>query len=249
MRIEFLGTPVDTLTLAETIARASQAMRERRRCQHVALNVAKLVQMRRNPELWRDVVESDIIGIDGMGIVWGARLLGIKVSERVAGIDLFEQMLEVCAREGFRPYFLGAREDVLTKAVGNLQAKWPTLRLAGWQHGYFLPEKEMEVVQAIREAGPDCLFIALPTPRKERLLAEFRDSLGAAFVMGVGGSIDVIAGTVRRAPPRLQALGLEWFYRLVQEPRRMFWRYFSTNTIFAGLIAKAWLAKKLRLSV
>jgi N-acetylglucosaminyldiphosphoundecaprenol N-acetyl-beta-D-mannosaminyltransferase len=247
MRVEFLNTPVDVLTLEETVNRAVVAMRNRCTCQHVALNVAKLVKMRRDPELWRDVTESDIVGIDGVGIVWGARILGIRVKERVAGIDLFERLLEVCAREGFRPYFLGAREDVLDRAISRLRLRLPTLHIAGSRNGYFSSEEEKEVIQAIRESDADCLFVAMPTPRKERLLAKFRGDLGVAFIMGIGGSIDVIAGVVKRAPPAVQALGLEWLYRLAQEPRRMFWRYISTNTIFAVLLARAWLDKKLSL--
>jgi N-acetylglucosaminyldiphosphoundecaprenol N-acetyl-beta-D-mannosaminyltransferase len=247
MRVEFLGTPVDVLTLEETVTEAVLAMRNRGRCQHVALNVAKFVKMRSDAELWRDVVESDIVGIDGMGIVWGARILGITVKERVAGIDLFERLLEVCARERFRPYFLGAREDVLEKAISSLQRRLPTLRIAGWRHGYFSSNQENAVIQAIQEAGPDCLFIAMPTPHKERLLAKFRKGLDVPFIMGIGGSLDVIAGVVKRAPPAMQALGLEWLYRLAQEPRRMFWRYLSTNATFTFLLASGWFAKKLKL--
>jgi len=243
MRVEFLGVPMDDLTLEETVAQAALAMRERRRCQHVALNVAKLVKMRSNPDLRRDVVESDIIGIDGMGIVWGARLLGLSIPERVAGIDLLEQLLHLCARDGFRPFFLGATKDTLEKAISVLRAKLPTLQIAGWHHGYFEMKKDQEIVQAIRESHADCLFIGLPTPRKEHLLANFRDSFGVSFIMGVGGSFDVIAGAVNRSPLWMQNIGLEWLYRTYQEPRRMIWRYFSTNTIFAALLAKAMIGR------
>lgn len=243
MRVDFLGVPIDALTLDETVAEAVLAMRTKNRCQHVALNVAKLVKMRSNEELRRDVVESDIIGIDGMGIVLGARLLGINVPERVAGVDLFERLLEICAREGFRPYFLGAKQSVLDSAVNNLQKSISNLQVAGWQHGYFDVKQEHEVVQVIRESGADCLFIGLPTPRKERLLAKFRDNFGVPFIMGVGGSFDVIGGAVNRSPLWMQAVGLEWLYRIVQEPRRMFWRYLTTNTVFAVLLARALIAR------
>ena len=243
MRVDFLGVPVDLLTLDETVAKATQAMRTRGRCQHVALNVAKLVKMRSNEELRRDVVESDIIGIDGMGIVFGARLLGLNVPGRVAGVDLFERLLEICAREGFRPYFLGAKEGVLKSAIKNLQNIIPNLQIAGWQHGYFDVEQEHDVVRVIRESGADCLFIGLPTPRKERLLAKFRDNFGVPFIMGVGGSFDVIGGAVNRSPLWMQAAGLEWVYRTLQEPRRMLWRYVSTNTVFGVLLARAFVAR------
>jgi N-acetylglucosaminyldiphosphoundecaprenol N-acetyl-beta-D-mannosaminyltransferase len=246
MRVDFLDIPIDVLTLDETLEEAANAMRQSRRCQHVALNVAKFVKMRRNSELRRDVVESDIIGVDGMGIVWGARLLGIPVPQRVAGIDLFERLLEVCAREGFRPYLLGARQEVLEKAIARLQIGLPALRIAGAHHGYFSKGDEPRVVESIQRSGASCLFIALPTPSKERFLAEHRDRLGVPFIMGVGGSIDIVAGITKRAPKTVQAVGFEWLYRLAQEPQRMFWRYFSTNTAFAAILAKAWIAKHLR---
>ena len=120
MREEFLGVPIDILSLNETVDLADKSMSRRERCQHVALNVAKFVKMRRQPELWRDVVESDIVGIDGMGILWGSRLLGLKAHERVAGIDLFKELLSLCDRKGFRPFFLGATDDVLQKMVSRI---------------------------------------------------------------------------------------------------------------------------------
>jgi N-acetylglucosaminyldiphosphoundecaprenol N-acetyl-beta-D-mannosaminyltransferase len=236
MREEFLGVPVDILSVGETVDLAEESMASHRRCQHVALNVAKFVKMRQQPELWRDVVESDVVGIDGMGILWGCRLLGLKAQERVAGIDLFKEILRLCHQKGFRPFFLGATDSVLQRMIFNLRAEFPNLQIAGWHSGYFRSEENARVVEMIRCSGADCLFLGLPTPRKERLLAQYRDEFGVPFVMGVGGSFDVLAGAVTRAPLWMQNVGLEWFYRLYQEPRRMFWRYFSTNILFANLL-------------
>jgi N-acetylglucosaminyldiphosphoundecaprenol N-acetyl-beta-D-mannosaminyltransferase len=238
MREEFLGVPIDILSLPETVDLADRSMSRRERCQHVALNVAKFIKMRRQPELWRDVVESDIVGIDGMGILWGARLLGSKAHERVAGIDLFKEILGLCERKGFRPFFLGATDDVLQRMMSNLRADHPNLQIAGWHNGYFAAKQDPRIVESIRSSGADCLFLALPTPRKERLLAQYKDEFGAPFIMGVGGSFDVLAGAITRAPPWMQGAGLEWFYRFYQEPRRMFWRYFSTNISFATLLTR-----------
>jgi len=243
MRAEFLDVPIDLLTFDQTLARAVEAMQTRRLTQHVAINVAKLVKMRHDPELRRDVSESHIVGVDGMGIVWGARALGIPVPERVPGVDLMERLLGVCAEEGFRPYFLGAREDILKKAVAEAARRWPALMFAGFRNGYFGREDEAEIVEAIRSSGADCLFIGMPTPRKERFLHAYRDVLGVPFIMGVGGGIDVLAGHVSRAPEAVQRSGLEWLYRIYQEPGRMWWRYASTNAVFAGLLARAMLGR------
>jgi N-acetylglucosaminyldiphosphoundecaprenol N-acetyl-beta-D-mannosaminyltransferase len=238
VREEFLGVPIDILSLNETVDLADRSMSLRQRCQHVALNVAKFVRMRQQPELWRDVVESDIVGIDGAGILWGARLLGLNAHARVAGIDLFREILGLCDAKGFKPFFLGATESVLQKMMSNVRVEHPNLNIAGWHSGYFGAQEELRVVEAIRRSGADCLFLGLPTPRKERLLAQYKDEFGVPFIMGVGGSFDVLAGVVSRAPLWMQSAGLEWFYRLCQEPRRMFWRYFSTNVLFASLLSR-----------
>lgn len=241
MRVNLLGCSVDILTMAETVDRAKLAMRERKRVQHVALNVAKFVNMRTDSVLRADVMESDVIGIDGMGILLALRLFGIPVSDRVAGIDLCWEVLKVCATDGFHPFLLGATPSVLAKAADVIAATFPSLQIAGVRDGYFRAEEEGEVVEQIINSKADCLFIAMPTPRKERFLAAYRDRLGVPFIMGVGGSLDVIAGQVRRAPLIMQSMGLEWLYRVYQEPRRMWWRYAKTNTLFAGILIRGML--------
>lgn len=234
----FLGVPLDPLTMAETLARAEHAMRTRTPLHHVVVNVAKLVSLQRDAELRRDVLESDLINADGMGVVWGARLCGHRIPERVTGIDLMIALLERCARDGHACYFLGAKADVLERAIADLRRRLPDLRIAGYRDGYFRTDEEPDVVAAIRASGADCLFVAMPSPLKERFLRKHRDRLGASFIMGVGGSIDVVAGVVRRAPGWMQAVGLEWFYRLVQEPRRMWRRYLATNARYLVLLLR-----------
>jgi N-acetylglucosaminyldiphosphoundecaprenol N-acetyl-beta-D-mannosaminyltransferase len=243
MRASFLDCPIDILRMDETVELARQAMRTRKRLQHVALNVAKFVNMRSDPVLAADVANSDIVGIDGMGIVWAARAVGLPVAARVSGVDLLCELLAVCAEDGFRPYFLGAAPLVLEQAVRRVRDKHPALVFAGWKDGYFEPHEEADVVRKIRSSGADCLFIGMPTPRKERFLAAHRDELGVPYIMGVGGAFDILAGVVRRAPVRMQQLGLEWLYRIYQEPGRMWWRYAKTNTLFAGVLAHAMIAR------
>jgi N-acetylglucosaminyldiphosphoundecaprenol N-acetyl-beta-D-mannosaminyltransferase len=239
MRASFLGCPIDVLTMADTVELARRAMHSQQRLQHVALNVAKFVNMRFDPVLAADVANSDVISIDGMGIVWGARALGLPVKSRVTGIDLLTEILALCAKEGFKPYFLGATPGVLQQAARRVRDKHPSIAFAGLRDGYFTREQEADVVCEIRSSRADCLFIGMPTPRKERFLASHRGALGAPFIMGVGGSFDILAGAVRRAPVRMQHLGLEWLYRVYQEPGRMWWRYAKTNTVFAGILAQA----------
>jgi N-acetylglucosaminyldiphosphoundecaprenol N-acetyl-beta-D-mannosaminyltransferase len=246
MRTNFLGSPIDLLTFDETVSLAIEAMLTRKPTQHVAINVAKLIKMRHDSELRRDVTESHIIGIDGAGIVLGARALGIKVPERVAGIDLMERLLGICSVQNFRPYFFGARRKVLERAVETAYRRWPGLEFAGYRDGYFCEEEEPDIVEHIRRSNPDCLFIGIPTPRKERFLHRYREELGVPFIMGVGGSFDVLAGLVSRAPRAVQNAGLEWLYRVYQEPKRMWWRYVSTNAVYAWLLGKELIARNLR---
>ena len=155
------------------------------------------------------------------------------------------ELLAVCADKGFRPFFLGATPRVVHQAAKEVLVKHPTISFAGIRDGFFDQKRELEIVKEIQESGADCLFIGMPTPYKERFLASHRNSLNVPFIMGVGGSFDVLAGKVRRAPTRMQSLGLEWVYRIYQEPRRMWWRYAKTNTIFVGLLAHAIVRRSL----
>ena len=243
-RAEFLGSPVDLLTMPETVAAAADAMRRRVRLQHVALNVAKLVTMGRDAVLRRDVQESDLVSMDGMGIVWGCRLVGLPAAERVTGVDLMQELMAVCEREGFRPYIFGAKQDVLERAVAELRRRHPKLELAGWRNGYFKPDQEAAIAEEIRAAKPDCLFIAISTPMKENFLHTWRDRLDVPFLMGVGGTIDVIAGHVQRAPAWMQRWGIEWLYRLLQEPRRMWRRYLFSNAEYGWLLVREVLRRR-----
>jgi N-acetylglucosaminyldiphosphoundecaprenol N-acetyl-beta-D-mannosaminyltransferase len=249
-RIHLLGAPLDLLSMAQTVARAEDAMASGRRLQQVVINVAKLVNMRTDADLRQDVLDSDIINIDGTGILWAARLLGHRVEERVAGIDLMEALIAACARHGYKPYFLGASEAVLEQAMAKLRADHPALQIAGYRNGYFGTEEEAQVVADISNSGAHCLFVAISSPTKERFLRQHRDQLVVPFLMGVGGALDVVAGQVRRAPKWMRHVGLEWLYRLAQEPRRMWRRYLVTNTIFLflllGELARTWLSGKKR---
>lgn len=238
-RICFFGAPVDMLSMQETLAVAERAMAGGGRVRHTALNVAKLVKMRSDPLLREDVCGSDLIGIDGAGIIWGLSLFGVRGAERVAGVDLFLNLLELCARTRRRPYVLGARQDVLDRALAEAQRRYPGLRFAGSRNGYFGPEDIPVIVAEVRASRASALFVAMPTPHKERFLNAHAAELGVPFVMGVGGSVDVLAGQISRAPAWMQRMGLEWFHRMVKEPRKMFWRYASTNTIYAWWLIKA----------
>jgi N-acetylglucosaminyldiphosphoundecaprenol N-acetyl-beta-D-mannosaminyltransferase len=219
-----------------------RAVVRRRPLQHMAINAAKLVAMHDDADLRDTVLGCGLITADGQSVVWAARLLGDPVPERVAGIDLMHRLIARAAEHGHSVYFLGARPDVLEEAVRRLRSEHRDLRIAGYHDGYFGRAEEPQVADEIRAAAPDMLFVAMPTPQKEYFLSEHGERMGVPFSMGVGGAIDVVAGVARRAPVLMQRAGLEWLFRLAQEPRRMFRRYLTTNSRFIVMVARSWLA-------
>lgn len=234
---EILGVPVDALTMEEVLDRVHQTIAGRGRLQIAVVNAAKLVNMRRDPALRLDVRSCNLILADGVSVVWASRLLGRPLPERVAGIDLMLGMLRRGNKEGYRIYCLGATEEVLTAAVGRISTGYPHVKVVGRHHGYFTSHEEPGLVAAIADAKPDILLVGMSSPKKEAFLAHWVDQLDVPVCHGVGGSFDVLAGKVRRAPPAWQRLGLEWLYRVKQEPRRLWRRYLITNSRFCGLLA------------
>lgn len=232
-----MDTVLDVGTMTETVADIQSRISNKTFTQHVVVNVAKLVHMQDDKVLAESVQACDIINIDGMGVVWGARFCGHQVPERVAGVDLFHQLLAMSATEQFPVFLLGATSEIVEKTAQVVKAANPNLQIAGFHHGYFWDD-EQAVVAQIKASGARLLFVAITSPKKENFINKWRDQLGVDFVMGVGGTFDVVAGKVKRAPVWMQNAGLEWFYRVVQEPGRMWKRYLVTNSKFAYLLLK-----------
>ncbi len=243
-RLEVLGCPLDAATMDQAVARCEQAIASGRYLQHMSINAAKLVALRDDPEMGRMIGECGLITADGQSVVWAARMLGAKLPERVAGIDLMMRMLEVAEARGYSVYVLGARREVLDAALARISQLHPRLKVAGSHDGYYADDEAEEVCEEIRASGADILFVAMSSPRKEYFLGERGPALEVPFAMGVGGSIDVIAGVTRRAPRFLQRAGLEWAYRLTQEPRRLARRYGTTNARFAWIVLRALLTRR-----
>jgi N-acetylglucosaminyldiphosphoundecaprenol N-acetyl-beta-D-mannosaminyltransferase len=234
-----MGCPLDVLSMEETLDRVEAVIRSRRPHQHMAINAAKFAAMERNLDLRAAVRASDVITADGKSIVTAARILGTPLPERVAGIDLFQAIVARAAQRDWRLYFLGARPEIVGKTVDVMCARHPGLVVAGFRDGYFAPDQEEEVARTIRNAHPDALFVAISPPKKEIFLARWMETMQVPWCMGVGGSFDVIAGKSRRAPRVLQRAGLEWFYRFLQEPRRLGKRMWLENGRFVLRVAQA----------
>jgi N-acetylglucosaminyldiphosphoundecaprenol N-acetyl-beta-D-mannosaminyltransferase len=242
---EIFGVPVAAMRMEAALGLIDAAIRSRQRLQIGVVNAAKIVNMQRNDELRADVLSSDIVFADGMAVVWASRMLGCALPERVAGIDLMMGMLARGNSAGYRVYCLGASAEVLGRVVNRIAQEYPGVKVVGSQHGYFSAAEEAAVAKNIADSRPDILLIAMTSPKKERFLSKWSRQLDVPVCHGVGGSFDVVAGNVQRAPERWQRLGLEWLYRVKQEPGRLWKRYLTTNSAFAMMVASALVRNRL----
>ncbi len=201
----------------------------------MTVNVAILMMMRTDKVLADFIKNASLTVVDGQPIVWLSRLLGKPLTERVPGVDLMEDMVRVASETGKSVYLLGAKETTVNKVADRLTQKYPNLILAGVADGYFSHEEAGVRADKVRESGADLLIVAMGVPRQENFLRDNWDRFGVKLAIPVGGSFDVIAGETKRAPVWMQKSGMEWFYRMCQEPRRLFKRYLVTNTQFIVL--------------
>ena len=240
-RLRVLGVPVDAVGLSDTLAWVEKRVASREPGAHVCVNAANVVRAHDDSDYLALLERADLIGADGQPLVWGARLLGQRLPERVTGIDLMERVLTRARESRWRVYLLGGRDHVVTRLADRLAAEG--LEIVGRQHGYFDSRDEDRIVSDLRGCEPDVLFVGMPTPVKERFIIDRASAAGVPVSIGVGGSFDVLAGELRRAPRLLQRCGLEWLFRLAQEPRRLFGRYAVTNTKFVALLVVAMLRR------
>lgn len=240
-RLEILGCYIDNLTMEETLGRVEQLIESRVPHQHVVVNVDKIVKAHRDPQLRQVINECDLINCDGMPVVWASRILGKPLKERVTGIDLFDALMRRAAEKSWRVFLLGAKQEVVVAVKRHYEEMCPKLCVAGIRNGYWIEQEEAAVVQEIKNSRADLLFVAISSPKKEQFLKRYQSEMQVPFAMGVGGTFDVIAGLVKRAPIWMQRSGLEWLFRFLQEPRRMFRRYFIDDMAFFGLLAKEFI--------
>ena len=221
MRVQVLGYPVDAIESSEAIALVQKAVMERLSLHIVTLNAEMTMQGQGDQELSEILKQAQLVLPDGSGVVWAIRRQGKRVS-KLAGVDFLGQMAAWCAREGKRVFLFGAAEGVAAEAAEALKHFYPGLQIAGVHSGFFSPEEEPVILETIRSAEPDILWVALGVPRQEKWIARHREGLSVPVMMGVGGSFDVLASRVKRAPAIFRRLHLEWLFRLIQEPWR--WR-------------------------
>lgn len=233
-----LGLPCATVSVAEAREFARGAVGSGRFHSVLFANAAKVVMAESDARLRDALYRADLLAADGQSLVWASRVLGTPLPERVAGIDYMIDLLGVADTHGWRVFLLGGRDEVLEQVKSFCRENHPGLTIAGSHHGYFPDERDPEIAAVVRDSGADVLFVGMPSPRKEHWIVDHGPATGVALAVASGGSFDVIAGAVRRAPLLWQRAGLEWLWRVVQEPRRLWKRYLVTNSRFLAMVAR-----------
>lgn len=240
-RITILNTTIDVLNVQETIELVEEYVRKKEPLHLMGVNADKINLLNRNELLKRIVNSCGIINADGVSVVWASRFLGMSLPERVAGIDLMQNLIDLSEKKGYSVYFLGARQEIVEKTVDVVKNLYPQLVIAGFRNGYFNRSEWQDISNELLIKKPDFVFVGITSPMKEYLIEFIQNNGCKSVFMGVGGSFDVISGAIRRAPVWLQNIGMEWLYRVIQEPRRLFKRYLFGNLTF---MKSVWREKK-----
>lgn len=231
--------PIDRVTFAEALETISALVEARQGGTVFTPNVDHIVMADENAGFRRAYAAADLSLADGMPVVWASRALGVPVPEKISGSDLVSPLMELAEAKGFRVYLFGGADGVASLAALNLQRKYPRLVIAGTASPRVdlrEPASQRQgIIEEIRRAAPDLVLVALGAPKQELWIHEAAQALRPAVLLGVGASIDFLAGTARRAPAWVSAAGLEWLYRLVQEPRRLWRRYLVQDPKFLGI--------------
>ena len=238
-RIKVLGINIDPLTMRETVDTVEQYVLGKRALHLMGVNADKINQCHTDEKIKKIVNDSGIINADGASVVLASKFLGTPVPERVAGIDLMQSLLELSNNKGYSVYFFGAKEEVLQDMLKAFKNDYPNLIVVGYRNGYFSADDEQDIQEDIREKNPDFVFVGITSPKKEYIIQKFMDNGVNSVFMGVGGSFDVLSGHIQRAPLWMQKSNLEWLFRVANEPKRLFKRYFVGNVTFIRKVLKA----------
>ncbi len=244
MRVNLLGVDIDALSMEETVERIAGLICHQRPARVMTLNPEYLYQAQFNGELLDLARRADLVTADGEGIVWACRMAGRPVPGRVTGIDLMLRLLERASLSGWSVYLFGAAPGVADAAAERIRGDYPGLRVAGCRNGYFREGEESGIAREIGRDKPDLLFVALGAPKQEIWIDRYLEKTGAGVAIGVGGSFDVLAGKVRRAPGWVRSLRLEWLARLLRQPSR--WRRQLVLPLFAWAVIKKYKLKKIK---
>lgn len=237
-RVSILGVNVDVIDTQKTIELVREYANENIFLHLMGVNADKILTCIKDPEMMEIVNSCEIINADGASVIMASKFLNRYLPERVAGIDLMQEIIKDAEVNGHTVYFLGAKQNIVEKTVENLLIKHPNLKVVGFRNGYFNESEWKKISEELNEASPNYVFVGITSPLKEHLIEYFKKQGNQSVFMGVGGSFDVISGSIPRAPHLMQKLNLEWLFRVYQEPRRLFKRYFKGNFEFIKLVLK-----------
>jgi len=239
IRIKILNTTIDVLSEQETVNLVEKYVLNYEPLHLIGVNADKINALNTDPLLNKIVNSCGVINADGASVVLASRFLKKPLPERVAGIDLMDSLMKLCATKGYSVYLLGAKERVIKKAADVIVHKYPKLKIVGIRNGYFDTSKWEEISNDLNQKKPSFVFVGITSPTKEYLVEYLQSKGNRAVFMGVGGSFDVVSGIVSRAPYWMQKMNLEWLYRVMQEPKRLFKRYLFGNVRFVIRVLKA----------
>lgn len=239
-RINILGIDIDVLTSKETVQVVEKYITSKTPLHLMGVNADKINEAKKNPAMKEIINSCGVINADGTSVVMASKHLtnGNKLPERVAGIDLMMDLVALCERKGYKVYLLGAKPKTVVKAYNELKLVYPKLNICGVHNGYFKLKDWPLISGIIKKAKPDIVFVGITSPIKEYLIEYLQNDGHKAVFMGVGGSFDVISKEIKRAPKWVQKANMEWFYRVIQEPTRLFRRYFVGNAEFISSVRK-----------
>jgi len=238
-RIAVLNVMIDAVTMDQAVARLEKYIAKSDRCHMVATANAEMVMMAaEDPELHKALLHSDLVVADGAGVVWAARHFGSPVPERVAGFDLAQKLLERSARNNYRVYFFGGAPGVAEQAKIAAEKHYPGVNIVGIRDGFFSEADEEAILSEITNCEPDILLVALGVPKQEKWLSKHLSGLHMPVAIGVGGTFDVMAGIMKRAPLWMQTANLEWLFRLLMQPQRFFRMLALPKFVFRVLLYK-----------
>lgn len=243
-RITILNTVIDVLTMKETIKLVEKYVETKTPLHLMGVNADKINEVNKNEKMKEIVNSCGIINADGASVVLASKYLNKALPERVAGVDLMMELVKLSSTKKYSIYLLGAKQEVVEKTKKVLIEKFPNLIIKGIHNGYFKKEDWKGISKDIKEKEVDFVFVGITSPLKEYLIEFLQNDGNNCVFMGVGGSFDVISGNISRAPKWIQKMNLEWLYRVVQEPKRLFKRYFIGNLVFIKAIMKEKKEKK-----
>lgn len=247
-KVNILESFIDNVSFDEAIQKICVFIDNRKQAFVVTPNIDHIVKLKRDPEFREIYKNADLVLVDGVPILWAARFLGTPLKEKISGADLFPKLCEIAANKGYKLFFLGGRPGAALKAADVLKSKYQNIQIVGVYSPPFgfenLKDENDKIVKMIKDSGADILFVGLGAPKQEKWIYKHKDKYQVPVSVGIGVSFEFVAGVIKRAPPWMQKTGLEWFWRLMMEPARLWKRYLIDDTKFFWLVLKQKLSNR-----